>query len=549
MFKRFTGSFSVIGLFMGFLFLCASLTASLLPRVPVVQGVLAGVAFAVGYGVGKLLLWVWWALELPDLPKRAQRVFIWIGAVLIAALTVFTFNRSAVWQNSIRSRMEMPEVESAYPFLVAGVALLTALVVIMILRAIIRLALLTGELLARVLPRRTAILLGGIAAVLLLFTLFNDFVVQKALRGLDAVFATVDAAIEDGLNPPQHGHASGGPGSVVAWADIGINGKRFLTGGPDRAEIAALTGRAALEPVRVYAGYHSGEDFEERAQIALADLIALGGFDRSVLIVATPTGTGWLDPAAVEPVAFMHGGDLAIVSMQYAYVPSWLSIMVEPDRSRLAGRALFDAVFDHWTNLPEDDRPELYLFGLSLGALGSEASADLVSLIGDPIDGALWSGPPFASTTWAQITADRNEGSPAYLPEYRDGALVRFMNQDGIATPDGADWGPMRFVYLQHASDPMVFFSPDLAFYRPDWLGADRGRDVSPYFDWYPLVTFLQVGFDVPMATSTPSGYGHTYDAQEYITAWLEVTNPQGWSDADTERLREAFEGFSAAPI
>ena len=92
-----------------------------------------------------------------------------------------------------------------------------------------------------------------------------------------------------------------------------------------------------------------------------------------------------------------------------------------------------------------------------------------------------------------------------------------------------ANWGPMRFVYIQHASDPMTFFSPDLLFRKPEWLAAERGPDVSPYLTWYPVITFLQVAFDLPMATSVPHGYGHNIAASSYIDAWTEVTGPP-WS-------------------
>ncbi|AXI47127.1 hypothetical protein C1J03_14550 [Sulfitobacter sp. SK012] len=549
MLKRLIESFSVFGLFVGLLFLCASLTPSLLPRIPEAQGVLGGLAFAVGYGTGKGLHFAWLWLGGPDFPLSRQLMVNWVLALISIALAIATFSRIATWQNSIRSLMDMPAVDTGYPWTVAGIAFAVALVLIFTFRCIIWLAHKIIGWLGRVLPRNLAIGSGVLLVAFLVFAVVDNFVVKKVLRLADEVFAEIDERTSEGVTLPTNGLASGGSNSAIDWNDVGKNGKDFLVTGPSQADIAAFTGRVALEPIRVFAGFGSGDDFEARAKVALEDLINFGGFDRSVLIVATPTGTGWLDPAAVEPVTYLHDGDIAIVSTQYTYVPSWLSIMVEPDRSRLAARALFDEVYNYWTKLPKDTRPKLYLFGLSLGALGSEASADLVTVFADPIDGALWSGPPFASTVWARITASRNEGSPAWLPEYRDGALVRFMNQDGIAVPAGGEWGRMRLLYLQHASDPMVFFSPRLAFRRPDWLGKIRGRDVAPYFDWYPIVTFLQVGFDVPMATSPPSGYGHTYDALEYIDGWLTVTDPPNWTADDTERLKVLYTDFVASPI
>lgn len=548
MIKKLLASFSRLGLMMGLLFLCASLTPSLLPRVPLVQGVLSGIAFAVGYGVGRAVHGTYHFLEFRDLSGRARRLLIWALFLALAVLTLITFSRNGVWQNSIRERMDMPAIDSAYPWLVAGIAIAVALLLIIAARAIQYVARLLGKLLERVLPRRTAIVLGATGAAVLLLVLLNDFVIQRIFQSVDDGFAAIDLVVEEGVEPPISDLASGGPNSVIAWNDIGHNGKSFLTAGPDRQSIEAFSGRPAQEPIRVYAGYNSGETFEERADLALHDLISMGGFERSALIVATPTGTGWLDPAAIEPVTFLHDGDLAIVSLQYSYVPSWLSLIVDPDRSRRAAKALFDAIYGHWTMLPEDQRPELYAFGLSLGALGSESSADLVTLFNRPIDGALWSGPPFASSVWASITRARNEGSPAWRPEFRDGALVRFMNQDGIANPPGAQWGPMRLLYLQYASDPMVFFSTSLAWNKPDWLEGERGRDISPFFNWYPLVTFLQVAFDIPMATSPPSGFGHSYHARDYIEGWVEMMQPEGWTSVDTHRLQALYADFEASP-
>jgi uncharacterized membrane protein len=176
-----------------------------------------------------------------------------------------------------------------------------------------------------------------------------------------------------------------------------------------------------------------------------------------------------------------------------------------------------------------------------LGALGSAASADLFTVFEDPIQGGLWSGPPFASEVWANATRYRNPDSPMWLPTSRDESLLRFTLRECSLHDPTKRWGPMRFVYIQHASDPMTFFSPDLLYRRPEWLGEERGPDVSPYLSWYPIVTFLQVGFDIPMATTPPKGYGHNFDAASYIDAWVEITQPPDWDAEDTKRLKELF--------
>ncbi len=238
-------------------------------------------------------------------------------------------------------------------------------------------------------------------------------------------------------------------------------------------------------------------------------------------------------PRAVNTLEYLHGGDTAIVSIQYSYLPSWMTIIVDPKRSIEAARALFDEVYGYWITLPASERPKLYLFGLSLGALGSEVSADLYTIFEDPIQGAVWSGPPFPSSQWSAVTASRQPGTPAWLPKYRDGAMLRFTAQEN-ALATGQRWGSIRNVYIQYASDPMVFFSPSLLWKRPAWLIGQRGPDVSPHLKWYPLVTFLQLAFDLPMATSVPLGYGHNYSPSSYIDAWIAVTQPGDWQPEDT---------------
>ena len=227
---------------------------------------------------------------------------------------------------------------------------------------------------------------------------------------------------------------------------------------PTKSDISALTAGRAMEPLRVYVGLNSAETADQRAALALAELIRVGAFDRSVLVIATPTGTGWVDPAGIAPLEILHRGDVASVSVQYSYLPSWLSLLVEPDYGADTARAVFHAVYYYWRSLPKERRPRLYLFGLSLGARNSDLSADFFDVIADPFQGALWAGPPWDSVTWRKVTETRAAGSPVWLPRFRDASLFRFTTQRNELTQTKTSWGPIRIVYLQYPSDPIVFF-------------------------------------------------------------------------------------------
>jgi uncharacterized membrane protein len=274
--------------------------------------------------------------------------------------------------------------------------------------------------------------------------------------------------------------------------------------------------------------------------LALEELERVGAFDRSTLVIVTPTGTGWVDPAAMDTLEYLEGGDVASVAIQYSYLASWLSLLVEPGYGSDASRALFHAVYTHWTTLPKDHRPKLYLYGLSLGAMNSELSNELFEVLGDPYQGALWSGPPFASRIWRSITERRNPGSPFWLPRFRDGSYVRFTSQQNALGIAGAQWGPLRVVYLQYASDSVTFFDP-YSFYRaPEWMARPRGPDVSDQLRWYPVVSFLQALVDLAFATTTPMGHGHVYAPEHYIDAWIAVLDLP-WPQAEVTRLKQQF--------
>ena len=74
--------------------------------------------------------------------------------------------------------------------------------------------------------------------------------------------------------------------------------------------------------------------------------------------MATTTGTGWINEAEASALEYMYNGDTAIVSMQYSFLPSWLSFLVDKENARQAGQALFEAVDEMVRAMPEGKRPE-----------------------------------------------------------------------------------------------------------------------------------------------------------------------------------------------
>ena len=390
-------------------------------------------------------------------------------------------------------------------------------------------------------PRRVS----GVVAVALVGWLFwvvaRGTVFDWLLRVADDTYANLDRLAEVHIAQPMEPWKTGSEASLIDWEGIGRTGRHYLTSGPTRAELRAFGLDEAIEPIRVYAGLRSASTVEARAALALRELIRTGAFERSVLVVAVPTGTGWLDPSAVDSLEYLHAGDVATVAIQYSYLASWMSLFFEPGYGVDSARALFVAVYDHWSSLPMDARPRLYQFGLSLGALSSEQATYLYEVLEDPHNGAFWAGPPFASTIWRRVTNGRVAGSPPWLPRFGDGSIIRFTAQENALATFDEPWGPLRVVYLQYASDPIVFFEPSMFFLRPAWMEEPRGPDVSPAFRWYPIVTALQIGIDVLLATEVPRGFGHNYAAANYIDGWVAVTEPPGWGQKDLAALKQAF--------
>ncbi|VDC33309.1 alpha/beta hydrolase [Pseudogemmobacter humi] len=543
---RLTGRPSAAGLALGALFFAASLTPSLIPRAGLVQGVLGGLCFATGYLIGWALVALWhWVFEpAPASPGRLRRYML---LALIVALPALLWSLLSVtgWQNDIHAVMGIPPVESARPLTILGVASVLAALLVLAGRLFRRLWRVIAAQLEAFVPRRLARLIGIVAALSLFWAVGNDMVLGRVLATLDETYAALDALIPPEQAPPGDPLKSGSPASLASWEGLGAAGRQWVLDPPAADGIGRLSGGAAQEPLRIYVGLNNAHDAESRARLALAEALRVGAFERGTLVIATPTGTGWMDPAGMRPLDHLTGGDVAVVAVQYSYLPSWMSLFLQPEYGAETATAVFREIHGHWRSLPPETRPKLYLFGLSLGARNGELPISWPDLLSDPPQGALWVGPPFAMRGWQQLRAGRRADSPAWAPRYRDGAAIRVMTQEPQTGRDYAPWGPMRMVFLEYPSDPIAFFNTGVLWRAPDWLKSPRGPDVTPSLRWWPVITFLQLGFDMMTATSTPPGHGHVYAARDYLAAWNEVLGTE-W---EAGRLRALEEIFAAEGI
>ena len=529
--------YTFTGTAMGMLFLWLSLTPSLLPRGPLFQGIVSGAAGAIGYGLGVFGVWLVRFMRSRPTSPPAPR-WAWLALVVLAALgVVFGIIYFRYWQDHVRDLMGVPRLRW-YNYIQAGViGVLMLFVFVEIGQLIGRLGRFLARQLSRVAPPRVSFVVVLVLLISLGVSILNGVVIRGGMSLLNKSFSAVNDEMDPNKPPPSTPLRSGGPGSLVSWDSMGHQGRIFMRGGPTVEQLTEFNGAPATEPIRAYAGLNSAKGIRATAELAARELERAGGLQRKIIAVATTTGTGWINAAEADSLEYMYNGDTAIVSMQYSFLPSWLSFLVDKENARQAGQSLFEAVDERVRALPEAQRPKIVVFGESLGSFGGEAPFLSPNNIIARTNGALFSGPTFNNTMRDDITANRDPGSPEWLPIFDDGANVRFAARpENLARPD-APWGSPRIAYLQHASDPIAWWTPDLLFAEPDWLREPRGYDVSGDMNWIPVVTFLQVAADMAVAVDVPDGHGHRY-VKDVVNAWAAVLQPPGWTADKTERLR-----------
>ncbi|SEH63039.1 Uncharacterized membrane protein [Mycolicibacterium rutilum] len=545
-----------VGMAFGALFFCLSLTPSLLPRDWLFAGLIGGINAAIGYGIGvfagrMLRRFVlrrrpWWP------PSRTVLTVLKTAAVAGSiGASVLMLVPAAAWQRQVSSVMGMEGPATLGYLRTLIVALLVGAVCVAITRLLIDLI----KTMARYLIRRwrlhdeVALFIGTAIVVVLAITLINGVLVRGFLAGANRVFQPQNTTTAEGVVQPLAPERSGSPASFAAWDTLGFQGRNFVASGPSAEELTEINGTPAEEPIRVYVGLQTAETDEQRMAVLLSELERTGAFDRELLVIVPTTGTGWINPVAARALEMMYNGDTALVGAQYSFLPSWISFLGDQQKSMESGRMMIDAIHQRWEQLPPDRRPKLVLYGESLGSMAGQGAFDWlpdISRMG--FSSVLWVGPPNASPLWKAITERRDPGTPEVEPRYDNGRTVRFSQGNDsaeIAADTAAPWQGTRVLFLQHSSDPIVWWSQDLLFNRPDWLREPPGRDRTSSMRWYPIVTFWQVAADMTNASSVPGGHGHNY-GDFVLDGWAAVAPPAGWTPEDTERIRIALQKTEA---
>ncbi|WP_225755540.1 alpha/beta-hydrolase family protein [Actinotalea sp. Marseille-Q4924] len=310
--------------------------------------------------------------------------------------------------------------------------------------------------------------------------------------------------------PPTSARVSGGPGSPVRWETLTREARRHLASASTVESLRAVMGGEVQEPIRVYVGLRSAPTVERRVALAVAELERTGALDRSLLVLCSPTGAGYIHYAAAAAWEHLTRGDCASLTVQYGARPSLLSLR-RVGAAREQNRAVWTAVAALLARRAPADRPRVVTFGESLGALTGQdvfRHTGTQGLRALGIDRALWLGTPLPSI-WARETA-----GPA-RPDVGPGEVLRLTAVAEIDALDPVAAAAARYVLLSHDDDAVALFAPQALYRRPSCLGEHRPPAIPSQAEWSTPITFLQAVVDLKNAMKPvpgrSGGGGHDY--------------------------------------
>lgn len=509
-----------------------ALSPSLIPRTWWMILINVAMSMLFAYGVGHLIGYLLRRFSaLIDLQitasARAVRIIRWLGYAVVLAVTVSVWFWAIQQQRDVSRTVNLQRHFWLTQIFGALTGILAFVAVLLLIRTISHGLRRLYSGVHRFITQPVLATSVFVIALVLALLATNNVVVRTAANAVAHQMETVNRRTTEGVHRPTSPLRSGGPGSTRSWASLGRKGQDFVASGPTAAQIAGTTGKPAIEPIRAYAGLPTDRDFTEAARAVLAELIRTRAFDRKVLVIYNTTGSGWVEEWSVSAVEYLTGGDCATASMQYSYLGSPGAFLLDRESPKEGAKALFRVIHDYWAALDPAHRPKLYTSGVSLGAYGGQSAFKDADDMMAKVDGAVWVGSPGITPIWESLTDARRQGSPEIAPVIGSGSHIRFI--PGIRYIDRDRWGARypawkgpRIAYVQHSSDPVTWWQPDLIWREPDWIRERAGIDTNPRISWSPWSTFWQVTADMAIAVSVPGGHGHSYH-QELIWVWSSV--------------------------
>jgi uncharacterized membrane protein len=329
---------------------------------------------------------------------------------------------------------------------------------------------------------------------------------RRVLGRIEGRQGSVETAFD--IAPPTP-LVSGAYESHVHFSTLSLQGRRFVWMTTPEDVVEKVTGEGATQPIRVYVGLESAVTESERVALALREMERTGAFERGWLMIVAPTGTGYVNYAAVSALEFLARGDCATVAMQYAARPSVLSLNRVAEGCLQTG-LLVKAIHERLRDVPNDRRPKVVMFGESLGAWSSQDAfigAGTQGLAEGGVDYAIWIGTPHFSKWKNEVLAHETDG------------LAVFHEIDEFRALAAHERERVRYVMVTHHDDGVALFGPELAIQAPAWLGPPQTRPsrVPRGMRWVPTTTFFQVLTDMKNSANVVPGVfdakGHDYRA------------------------------------
>lgn len=366
------------------------------------------------------------------------------------------------------------------------------------------------------------------------------------IKAVDAVLAKIERSAVDeetGIDrPPRDTFVSGGPASGISFESLSREGRRHVLTRIKPAIIDDVMGTVPLaEPVRVFVGLESAPTPEERVRLALEEVDRLGALDRSLLVLISPTGSGYVNYAALQAIELLALGDVSSVVMQYCLQPSFLSldhVALGRQQNSMLWHALAQLIDDS----PIERRPRIIMFGESLGAHTSQdvflhqGTAGMQAL---GVDSTIWIGTPFASR-WK----DEVLGPPR--PDVDPSLVSVFDSYDEYLAREQQERERLRYVMITHDEDGVPRFGWPVAVQEPEWVRAPRPGSTANRMRWRPFTTFFQVFFDMLNGSNVTPGVfaalGHDYraDLLDFVSAVYRLPA----TEVQRARLEESLPRF-----